>query len=85
MKNWQCVATRLVGAELKKRGMTYAELAAQLQAVGVVQNENTLRSKINKGTFGAALLLAIFHVIKADINPMELGVILQGCENKIKK
>ena len=79
---WQCVASRLVRAELQKRGIKYPELSKTLAAIGMIQSPATLRSKIHKGNFGAALLLAIFHVIKADINPVELGVILDGCQAK---
>lgn len=78
---WQCVASRLVKAELEKRGITYRKLSEQLAALNIKQSEATLRSKINKGNFGAPLLLQILHVLKADINPMELGVILEGCQH----
>jgi hypothetical protein len=51
-----------------------------LAGLNITQSEATLRSKISKGNFGAALLLQILHVLKADINPLELGVILEGCQ-----
>jgi lambda repressor-like predicted transcriptional regulator len=82
--DWQCVASRLVKAELEKRGLTYRKLSEQLAMLNVTQSEATLRSKISKGNFGAALLLQILHVLKADINPLELGVILEGCEQNKK-
>jgi hypothetical protein len=82
LTEWQCVASRLVRAELQKRGIKYPELSKLLKDIGMVQTPATLRSKLHKGNFGAALLLAIFQVIKADINPVELSVILAGCHNK---
>ncbi|MES2676560.1 MAG: DUF6471 domain-containing protein [Pseudomonadota bacterium] len=82
--DWQCVASRLVKAELEKRGITYRRLSEQLAGISITQSEATLRSKISKGNFGAALLLQILHVLKADINPLELGVILEGCEQNKK-
>jgi lambda repressor-like predicted transcriptional regulator len=78
--DWQCVASRLVKAELEKRGITYRRLSEMLAGLNITQTEATLRSKISKGNFGAALLLQILHVLKADINPLELGVILEGCQ-----
>ena len=60
----------------------YPELSKSLAAIGMIQTPVTLRSKIHKGNFGAALLLAIFQVIKADINPVELSVILAGCHDR---
>ena len=51
-----------------------------LAEMGIQQSPANLRSKLSKGVFSASLLLQIFHVIAADINPNELGVILRGCE-----
>jgi hypothetical protein len=79
--DWQCVASRLVKAELEKRGITYKRLSELLAGLSIAQSEANLRSKISKGNFGAALLLQILHVLKADINPLELGVILEGCQH----
>lgn len=79
--HWQCVASRLVKAELEKRGLSYKKLSELLAGIGVTQSDATLRSKIAKGNYGAALLLQILHVLKADINPLELGVILDGCRD----
>ena len=78
--HWNCVASRLVKAELQKRGIKYAELSNMLADIGIQQSPSNLRSKLSKGVFSASLLLQIFHVIAADINPNELGVILRGCE-----
>lgn len=78
--SWNCVASRLVKAELQKRGIKYTELSELLNEIGVTQSPANLRSKLSKGVFSAALLLQIFHVIAADINPSELGVILRGCK-----
>lgn len=82
LPEWKCVVSRLVRAELQKRGIKYPELSKSLAAIGMIQTPVTLRSKIHKGNFGAALLLAIFQVIKADINPVELSVILAGCHDR---
>lgn len=82
LAEWQCVASRLVRAELQKRGIKYPQLSKMLEEVGMKQTPATLRSKLSKGNFGAALLLAIFQVIKADINPVELNVIFDGCNMK---
>ncbi|MDP5138071.1 DUF6471 domain-containing protein [Rheinheimera baltica] len=80
LPHWNCVASRLVKAELQKRGIKYAELSNLLANIGIEQTPANLRSKLSKGIFSASLLLQIFHVISADINPSELGVILCGCE-----
>ena len=79
---WQCVASRLLKAELQKRGLTYNELSERLRKAGIEQTPANLRSKISKGNYSASLLLQVFHVISADINPNELGVIYEGCCRK---
>jgi len=78
-RRWNCVASRLVKAELQKRGIQYKDLSERLRALGIEQTPSNLRSKLSKGNFSAALLLQIFHSISADINPHELGVVLEGC------
>jgi hypothetical protein len=62
----QMVATRTVAttdqvkgvlkAELKRRNLTYADLAQLLAARGVVESEANLRNKISRGSFTAAFL-----------------------------
>jgi hypothetical protein len=43
-------------AELKRRGLTYADLARLLAARGVTESEANLRNKISRGSFTAAFL-----------------------------
>lgn len=62
----QMVATRTVAttdhvkgvlkAELKRRNLTYADLAELLAARGVMESEANLRNKISRGSFTAAFL-----------------------------
>ena len=50
-------AKNLLKAELKRRGVTYAQLAEKLTAMGVAENEKNLNNKISRGGFTAAFLL----------------------------
>lgn len=62
----QMVATRTVTstdhvkgvlkAELKRRNLTYADLARLLAERGVAESEANLRNKISRGSFTAAFL-----------------------------
>lgn len=77
---WTCVVSRLVKAELQKRGIKTPKLVQMLKAIGVEQTDANLRSKLSKGNFSASLLLQIILVISADIHPHEIEVVLAGCK-----
>ncbi len=47
----------LLKGELKRRGITYAQLAAKLADIGVHENEKNLNNKISRGGFTAAFLV----------------------------
>ena len=56
-------AKNLLKAELKRRGVTYAQLAEKLTAMGVAENERNLNNKISRGGFTAAFLLQCMAAI----------------------
>ncbi|MBT2186603.1 DUF6471 domain-containing protein [Sphingobium nicotianae] len=57
-------AKNLLKGELKRRGVTYAQLAEKLAALGVVENERNLNNKISRGGFTAAFLLQCLTAIE---------------------
>ena len=58
-------AKNLLKGELKRRGVTYAQLAEKLATLGVVENERNLNNKISRGGFTAAFLLQCLEAIGA--------------------
>jgi len=62
---YETKAKNLLRAELKRRGVTYAQLAEQLSAIGVQENERNLNNKISRGGFSAAFLLQCLAAIGA--------------------
>ena len=58
-------AKNLLKGELKRRGVTYAQLAERLATIGVVENERNLNNKISRGGFTAAFLLQCLVAIGA--------------------
>ena len=62
---WRTVLTRLIRAEMVRRGLTYADLSARLQRLDIKQSEANLRNKISKGIMGADLLLQILVAMEA--------------------
>jgi hypothetical protein len=64
-------AKNLLKGELKRRGVTYAQLAEKLATIGVVENERNLNNKISRGGFTAAFLLQCLKAIGATSLPLE--------------
>lgn len=62
---YETQAKNLLKAELKRRGITYAQLAEKLAAVGVTENERNLNNKISRGGFTAAFMLQCLEAIGA--------------------
>lgn len=58
-------AKNLLKGELKRRGVTYAQLAEKLAQIGVTENERNLNNKISRGGFTAAFLLQCLSAIGA--------------------
>lgn len=56
-------AKNLLKGELKRKGVTYAQLAEKLAGVGVAENERNLNNKISRGGFSAAFLLQCLEAI----------------------
>lgn len=64
-QEFETLAKNLLKGELKRRGITYAQLAEKLAALGVNENERNLNNKIARGGFSAAFLLQCLNAIGA--------------------
>lgn len=54
---WESRAANLLKAELKRKGVTYAQLVEKLAEIGVAEKEVNVRNKLSRGKFTAAFLL----------------------------
>lgn len=54
---WTPRVKNLLKAELKRRGVSYRELAEKLTAMGAPDSERNLANKIARGTFTAAFFV----------------------------
>jgi hypothetical protein len=52
-KDWRGVVKGLLKAELKRRNLSYADLADKLAAINVRDKERNISNKISRGTFSA--------------------------------
>ena len=50
---------RFLKAEMKRYGVTYAELARRLEERGMKETEASITSKLARGTFSATFMLAV--------------------------
>lgn len=60
---YETKAKNLLKGELKRKGITYAQLAEKLAGIGVHENERNLNNKISRGGFTAAFMLQCLKAI----------------------
>jgi hypothetical protein len=56
-------AKNILKGELKRRGITYAELAEKLRSCGANESERNLANKISRGSFTAAFFMMCMDAI----------------------
>lgn len=56
-------AKNLLKSELKRKGVTYAQLAEKLAGLDIHETERNLNNKISRGGFSAAFLLQCLTAI----------------------
>ncbi|MGO4910576.1 DUF6471 domain-containing protein [Pseudorhodobacter sp. W20_MBD10_FR17] len=61
--DWETKAANLLKAELKRKGVTYAQLVEKLKVIGVIEKEVNVRNKLSRGKFSAAFLLQCLEAI----------------------
>ena len=61
--DWEAKVQGLLKSELKKRGVTYAQLVEKLAAVGVSETEPNIRNKLARGKFTAAFMISCLEAI----------------------
>lgn len=56
-RKWTSGVSKILKSEMKKRGMTYAELSKKLEEMDIIITAEDLRVRASRGTFGAALFV----------------------------
>lgn len=54
---WEQRVSNLLKAELKRKGVTYAQLVEKLAAIGVKEKEANIKNKLSRGKFSAVFML----------------------------
>lgn len=63
--DWTARTKNLLKAELKRRGVSYRELAEKLTVLGVPESERNIANKISRGGFTAAFFVQCLTAIGA--------------------
>lgn len=64
-RDWTAYVKGLLKAELKRRNVSYRELAEKLGAIGVHETERNIANKISRGGFTAAFFVQCLIAIGA--------------------
>ena len=62
---WEAKVKGLLKGELKRRGVTYAQLVDKLAEIGVHETEPNVRNKLARGKFTAVFLLQCLEAVGA--------------------
>ena len=60
---WEARVQGILKAELKRRGVTYAQLVEKLAAIGVDETEPNIRNKLARGKFTAVFMLQCLDAV----------------------
>ncbi|MQA65530.1 MAG: hypothetical protein GEU76_06480 [Alphaproteobacteria bacterium] len=64
-KEWQDKVKGILKAELKRRNVSYKQLADRLEALGVHESERNINNKISRGGFTAVFFVQSLIAIGA--------------------
>ena len=62
---WQKRAKGILKAELKRRNVSYRDLAQRLEAMGIEESDRNIANKISRGGFTAVFFLQCMEAIGA--------------------
>ncbi len=65
-KDWAQRVSRFIKAELKRAGVSYKELARRLNEHGLQETEDSITSKLGRGTFAVTFFLATLAVLELE-------------------
>ena len=68
---WSKIVTKILKAELAKRGIDYPTLVAKLSEISVNISVVDLRGRMSRGTFSAALFIQCLRAIGVTSLPIE--------------
>ena len=70
---WTDQAKGVLKAELKRRNLTYRDLAEKLTAIGIEDSERNLTNKVARGSFTAVFLIQCLEAIGCKVVRLDDG------------
>ncbi|WP_018044074.1 DUF6471 domain-containing protein [Methylobacterium sp. 88A] len=64
-EHWDARVKAILKAELKRKGVTYAQLVDKLASIGVKETEPNIRNKLARGKFTAVFMVQVMTAIGA--------------------
>jgi Domain of unknown function (DUF6471) len=64
-QDWQAKTKGLIKGELKRRNLSYADLAEKLAHIGVKDDPRNISNKVGRGTFSAVFFIQCMEAIGA--------------------
>jgi 3-mercaptopyruvate sulfurtransferase SseA len=71
--DWKAQAKQLIRAELKRRDLSYADLAKRMETIGLKVNDRTIANKIASGGFSAVFFLQVMEAVGVKNLPLDTG------------
>lgn len=62
-EHWDTRVKAILKAELKRKGVTYAQLVDKLATIGVKETEPNIRNKLSRGKFTAVFFVQCLEAI----------------------
>ncbi len=61
--DWQERAKGILKGEIKRRGLSYKQLAEKLKEIGVSENDRNIANKLARGGFSATFMVQVLTAI----------------------
>lgn len=71
-ENWNEQAKGILKAHLARKNMRYHDLAKALNGMGIKENQNSIATKLSRGTFSFAFFLQCMYALR--INKIDLDL-----------
>ncbi|MGX5804158.1 DUF6471 domain-containing protein [Bradyrhizobium sp. Arg314] len=70
-QDWQSEVKGILKAELKRKNLSYADLADKLSALGIEEDRRNISNKIARGSFTAVFFIQCMYAI--GVRSIQLG------------
>lgn len=72
--DWNSKATIILKEKLTRKKMKYHDLARALKDIGIDENQNSIATKLSRGTFSFTFFLQCMYALKIDYIDFALDI-----------